>query len=402
MEVIEELCSFERRLTGTDAERRAANRLTERIRESGRHADIEPTYVHPQFGLVHAAHCTLGVAGSLIAIAIPALGFGLVLAAATSMYLDLNYRFYLLRRLFFRRASQNVVSRGKRPGLPARVVLTAHIDAAKTGLVFAEKRARRSAKLATGNGWFGPVRLLFWSLALLLPALGARMAGVESDAIAVVQLPPTLVLLVGAFLLLDIEMSAVVPGASDNASGVATALVAAAELDAEGPEHLDVWVVLPGAEECLQEGMRSFVRRHRKSLAEKPTYFLNLDTVGNGDVRFNPGGGWVVTYPADPLLFELAMAIAQADDEGEGRYGAKPLALGVAGDEMPPRLAGFPSLAISCTDDDGYAPGYHLPTDTPSAVDPAALERALGFTLELIRQLDRDVGRRQRSGTSGD
>ena len=136
MEVVEELCSFDGRLAGTDAERRAADRLAERLRETGRRVDVEPTYVHPQYALVHAAHCALGVAGSLVAIAVPALGFGLVLATATSMYLDLNYRFYLLRRLFFRRASQNVVSPGKRPGLPARVIITAHVDAAKTGLVF--------------------------------------------------------------------------------------------------------------------------------------------------------------------------------------------------------------------------------------------------------------------------
>jgi hypothetical protein len=126
MEVIRELCSFERRLAGTDAERRAANRLAERLRDSGRPVEVEPTYVHPQFGLVHAAHCLLGIVGSLVAVAVPALGFGLVLFAATSMYLDLNYRFYLLRLLFFRRASQNVVSAGKAGNPSARLVITAH------------------------------------------------------------------------------------------------------------------------------------------------------------------------------------------------------------------------------------------------------------------------------------
>ena len=176
-------------------------------------------------------------------------------------------------------------------------------------------------------------------------------------------------------------------------------MAAAAALDRDPPEHLDVWVVLPGGEECLQEGMRSFVRGHRKRLAQRPTYFLNLDTVGSGEVRFNPGGGWVVTYPANQLLFELASAIAEADADGEQRFGAKPLAVALAGDEMPPRLSRFASLSIACTDEDGYAPGYHLPTDTPSAIEPEALERALGFTLELVRQLDRDVGRRQRTGT---
>src|SRR5688572_6296879 len=130
MEIIRELCSFAGRLAGTDAERRAAARLAERLRTSGRRVEVEPIYVHPQIGLIYAAHCLLGVAGSLVAVAIPVLGFAVVLFAATSMYLDLNARFYLLRRLFFRRASQNVVSRGARPTAPARLLLVAHIDAA--------------------------------------------------------------------------------------------------------------------------------------------------------------------------------------------------------------------------------------------------------------------------------
>jgi hypothetical protein len=93
MEVIRELCSLEGRLAGTDAERRAANRLAKRLRESGRRADVEPTYVHPQAPLVHAAHCALGVAGSLVAVASPPVGFALVLATAVSVFFDFNTRF---------------------------------------------------------------------------------------------------------------------------------------------------------------------------------------------------------------------------------------------------------------------------------------------------------------------
>ena len=396
-ELIEEVCSFERRLAGTDAERRASNRIAERLRQTGRRAEVQPTYVHPQFGLVHAFHCALGVAGSLAAVAVPALGFGLVLAAATSMYLDLNYRLYLVRSLFFRRASQNVVSPGSRPDAPARVILTAHIDAARTGAAFAPKRARRSARIASKYPWLGPFRLMFWSLALLLPALGARMAGAESDLLAFAQMPFTIILLISVFALIDIELSDVVPAANDNASGVATALSIARHLDSRPPENLDVWVVVPGAEECLQEGMRSFVRSRRKDLADRPTYFLNLDTVGHGNVRFHTAGGWVISYPADRRLVELASAIAEADREGDAAYDAGPLAAGLAGDEMPPRLAGFPSMTIACTDEDGYVPGYHLPTDTPDRIQAEALERAHGFVLELVRQLDRDVARRGES-----
>ncbi len=394
MEIIRELCSFERRLAGTDAERRAAGRLAERLRDLGRRTEIEPIYVHPQSALVQAAHCLLGFVGSLVAISVPALGFGLVLLAATSMYLDLNHRLYLIRSLFFRRASQNVVSPGKRPDARARVIICAHVDAARSGAVFAGKRARRFAKLANSPRFpLGPYRILFWSLAALLPLLGLRMAGVDSELVSVLQLLPTLALLVGIFALVEIQLSEVVPGANDNASGVATAISLAAGLDGEPPKNLDVWVVLDGGGECLQEGMRAFVRSRRKRLEKPSTFFLAIDSVGAGDVRFQTSGGWAVSYGMDGRLIELCEAIATADAEGEKRFRAAGYASGLGGDSMPPRLAGFRSIGLTCQDADGYVANRHLPTDTPEAIDEAALERAHGFALELIRRLDADLGR---------
>jgi hypothetical protein len=397
MEIIRELCSFEGRLAGTDAERRAANRLAERLRDLGRRVEVEPTYVHPQYALVHAAHCLLAVAGSLVATAVPALGFGLVLLAATSMYLDLNYRIYLIRSLFFRRASQNVVSPGKTPSAPARLVICAHLDAARTGAVFAAKRARRFARLAQGSALpVGPFRIVFWSLAPLLCLLGLRMAGVDSQLISVLQLIPTVLLLVAMFALVDIALSAVVPGANDNASGVATAISLAAELEREPPANLDVWVVLDGGEECLQEGMRAFVRSRRKSFEKPSTFFLSIDSVGRGDVRFQTSAGWAVSSRMDRRLIELCEAIAEADAEGDRRYRAAGYASGLGGDSAPPSLAGFRSIGLTCLDPDGHVANRHLSTDTPEAINEGALDRAHGFALDLIRRLDADVGRERK------
>ena len=140
------------------------------------------------------------------------------------------------------------------------------------------------------------MRILFWSLALLLPILGARMAGIESNALSLLQLLPTLVLLVGIFALVDIQLSNPVPGANDNASGVATALSLAGELEAEPPANLDVWVVLAGGEETMQEGMRAFVRSQRKQLDRASTFFVAIDAVGRGNVRFETTAGWAVSY----------------------------------------------------------------------------------------------------------
>jgi hypothetical protein len=396
LDVIRRLCSFERRLAGTDAERRAASWLAERIREGGRAAELEPTYVHPQFALVHAGHCLLGVAGSLVAIASPPGGFAITLLAAVSMYLDLGARHYLLRRLFFRRASQNVVSLGPRADAPARLFLCAHYDAARTGAFFRPAWISRFMRLGRlTRAPFGPFRVLFWSLALLLPILGARMAGLESNLISLVQLAPTLTLLAGAFLLVDVQLSGAVAGANDNASGVATALSLADELEAIPPDNLDVALLLTGAEECQMEGMRAFARAREKELDRETTYFLNLDSVGRGRVRYVTSEGLAVSYPMDRRLIELCGAIAAADREQDGRFAAEPLARGLAGDGAALGRAGFRALTITALEPGELVPAnYHRPEDVPERVDPASLERAHEFAIELVRALDRDVGRR--------
>src|SRR5262245_57193034 len=181
MQAIRRLCSFERRRAGTDAERRAAGWLATELREGGRAAELQPTYVHPQFALVHAIHCLLGIVASLISLRAPAVAFALVLATSASMYLDLNTRLYLVRRLFFRRASQNVVSRGGRTDAPATIVLCAHYDAGRTGRVFNPRTVSRAGRIQRSLPLpIGPFRIAFWSLALLLPILGARMAGIDA------------------------------------------------------------------------------------------------------------------------------------------------------------------------------------------------------------------------------
>jgi hypothetical protein len=396
MHVIRRLCSFERRRAGTDSERRAAKWLAERLREAGRDAEVEPTYVHPQYALVHAAHCALGIAGSLVSLASPPAGFAIVLAAATSMYLDLNTRFYLLRRLFFRRASQNVVSRGARPDAPARVILCAHYDAAQTGRAFRPRTVRRAASVAKRLRIpLGPFRVVFWSLAALLPILGARMAGVEAGWLAIVQIVPTLVLVVAVFALVDIALSDVVPGANDNASGVATTLSLASDLDRDPPHNIDVWVLLTGAGWSLQEGMRGFLRAHRKTLPRKGTYFVCIDAVGHGDVRFETATGWVVSYPHDVRVVGLCEAIAAADRDGERRYGARALRLGaLPGDSLAARIRRYPATTITCADELDVVPGAETAADVPDRVDPEALDRAHGFALDFVRQLDREAGRR--------
>ncbi|MGH2955640.1 MAG: M28 family peptidase [Solirubrobacterales bacterium] len=392
IELIRELCSFEGRGPGTDAERRAANMLAGRLRAGGRRAELEPTFVHPQYPLVHLIHAVIAIAGSLVATAEPVIGFALVLFAATSTYLDLNTRLYLVRSLLFRRASQNVVSPGSRPEAPGRLILVAHYDAALTGYVFskAAKRVRRlpeRARLA-----LGPFRLFFWAgIAPLLPILGARMAGIDATWLSALQLVPTIVLIVAAFLLIDVALSAIVPGAYDNASGVAAVLSAAEELDAEPPDNLDVWVVLACAEEALCEGMRSFVRAHRGGLNRERTHIVNVDSVSHGQLSYEVSEGAVVSLPLDPGLIELCEALGS-----DPRFDARPLRFPLLDDALPARVRKLRAITIRTTEDGALAPWYHTHEDVPARVDGEALTRATDFVVALARLLDREVGRQTR------
>ena len=392
MEVIRELCSFEERGPGTDAERRAADALAGRLRGMGRRAEIEPFFAHPQYAVVHLIHAALGIAGSLIATAQPAVGFALVLVAAISTYFDLSTGFYLVRSALFRRVSQNVVSRGDRPQAPARLVLMAHYDAARTGYVFskAAKRIRRLPERVRIG--LGPFRLFFWAgLAPLLPILGARMAGVDAEWLAALQAIPTIILIVAAFLLIDIALSDIVPGAYDNASGVAAVLSAAEELRADPPENLDVWVLLTGAEESFCEGSRAFVRRHRKEFDRNTTAFLNVDSVSSGRVAYEVSQGAVISFPQNPKLIELCEALSAGQD-GDG---AMPIRHPLLDDALSAHARGLPAITIRTADSDGnLAPWYHTDDDVPENVDPQALARATEFVVSLARLIDRDAGRR--------
>ncbi len=96
----------------------------------------------------------------------------------------------------------------------------------------------------------------------------------------------------------------------------------------------------------------------------------------------------------DRRLVELAKAIADADAEGDQRYGAAGFASGLGGDAVIAAAAGWRAIGLTCHDADGYVANRHLPADTPRTINHAALDRAHDFALELIRRLDADLGRK--------
>jgi hypothetical protein len=379
---IDALIEVGRPAPGSDAERRAAAYLKQRLEGLGRRVDVEPVDVWPAWPLAYAILAAAAVVGSVLSVSVPALGAGLALAAALLTFLDAGVLLPTLRRLLGRRASQNVVSWGDRdkPGL---LLLVAHYDAGRGGIALGQKAESRRA--AFGNlvrRTIGPLEPLLWAEVAVLVCCVLRLATLSGFVLTVVQFIPTVLLIVAVALLLDIALAPTKAGENDNATGAALALRLAERFGGGKLEHFDVHVLLTGGQKAIAAGSRSFVKRHKRDLGRERTVILNLDAVGSGTVRYTSREGPFVAIKSHPQLVQLCQAIAE-DDEDENASGARPIVNRSPSDGYAARSAGLAAITISCRGRLDYI---------PARVDAEAIERAEGFCAELIRRLDAEVG----------
>ena len=386
---VEALVDFEGRAPGSDAERRAAKHLAQRLRQDGRDAEIEPTDTWPRWHVAFALLAVVAVVGSVVSVSAPVPGTVLVLAAALLTFLDASGVARLTRRALGRRATQNVVS-VEDDEKPGTVVLVAHYDAGQLGALFGRRLEERRAALGRLiRRPIGRIEPFFWAQLLILLCCLLRLPGLEGTAITAVQFVPTVVLIVAVPLLVDVALSPTSPGANDNGSGVAIA-IELARRHGGALEHFDLWVLFTGSQESLADGMRAFLRRHRTSLERTRTVFLNLDEVGAGSVRFTRREGALFTVRSHVQLVDLCEEIAEDDEDGA--FGGRAIVNRTQSDGGAARAKGYPAITISCRNVLDYVPDHHRSTDTPGRVEESALERTLGFCGELLERLDAQVG----------
>jgi hypothetical protein len=418
-EEIERLVEFEGRAPGSDAERRAAEHLVERLSQMGREAETEAIETWPNWPMTYALHVAVAVVGSVVSVTIPVIGAALVLLATVLTFLDANGIAFTTRRLFGRRASQNVISR-EDSDKGGTIVLVAHYDSGRSGLAFNRRLQERRAtfnKLIKRQ--IGPLQPLFYSMVAVLICTLLRLPGIENTILTVIQFLFTVLLIVALPFLIDTALSPAVPGANDNASGVATALRLADRFGG-GLEHFDVNVLFTGSEEALAQGMRSFLKQHTLDLDPERFVFLNLDEVGMGTVRYTSREGLLLPVPSHSQLVEMCEEIVEDleeereeeegsddededdidpalkhdddDDDEEDRPGPRKLVSRNASDAFAARSAGYPAITITCKGRLDYTPTHHQVSDLPDRIDDEALDRAYDFCAELIERIDKTIG----------
>ena len=355
--------AFGGRAAGSDAERRAAVHLRDRLRAMGREADTEAIEVRPRFGLAHTLHALVAIVGSVVAVASPLAGAAVVLAAGVLTLLDLTGTLALTRRLSGRRASQNVFS-PEDGGRPGTLLLVAHYDAGRKAPAFVlAQRALRS-----------PWLVMLGAIGVLVVCCGLRALEIEGTVLTTVQFVPTVLLILLVPALADLELSDVDEGSADNAAGVATVLALADEIGGS-LEAFDVWVLLTGAQKPMAAGMRAWLRRHRSELDRERVAVINVDGVGSGPVRFTRREGPLVARRSHSQLLRICGEIAEDDGEG-GTYEAGSTVVRERTDASAARPRKLPAITVSCQG---------------SEVSPEGLQRMRAFCRDLIERLDAEV-----------
>ncbi len=173
------------------------------------------------------------------------------------------------------------------------------------------------------------------------------------------------------------------PGANDNLSGVAASVSAASRLWRHLPENAEVRLVLTSAEEAGMLGAQHYWQQHKEELEAKNVYVINLDTVGNKNLRYViKSGGFT------PVLYtnQLAKVSAQAARQNE-RFSKIEAGVHKVGDFDSVWFArgDITAITIASYDDEGFMPYIHTVEDKACHVDLNQVELASDFAESLVR-----------------
>jgi hypothetical protein len=379
-DLVETLCSIHRP-TASVGERRAAEWLLAKLRENGARGDIELDQAHGTFWWPLGLAAGAGVlAGLAVLRGRRVLGGALAAAIGAAAFDDLPPAERRLRRLLPQKTQTTVVTEAGPEDAERTVVLVAHHDAAHPGLIYHPA----IPELVFGRApWL--IQRVDTSPALFAPvvAIPALIAGGAATGNRGLVKAGTAMAAASAAVLADIGLRETVPGANDNATGVAVLVAIARALAAQPTESVRVMLVST-SEEALCEGMHGFARRHFPRLPRESTFFLSVDTVGSPHLLVLRGEGMIRMreYPAG----SLALLDGLAEELGIELF--PNLRLRNATDGIYPLAAGYECASLcSCTKLKQPA-NYHWPTDTPENVDYGTVADAVRLTEALVRRLD--------------
>lgn len=356
------------------AEARAAAYVNSRLRQAGLEVDLQTFRAVPTESIPRGFLYLVMAASPFVYLYSRPIALGMAILALVVFFAE-QMAWPILSAWLPGGESQNVV--GTRPAAQdgrQHLVVMAHMDSGRANLLFHPRLVGHYRRFYLGA-------LVAMALLPILMGLGWLIG----DAwLWYAQLAPAGFVTVAFLLLLHQELAMPwVPGANDNASGLAVLLHLAEEL--EGLQHTTLWLVATGSKEAGLHGARSFLRHYPFPRAS--TYFINLDTVGRGQLGIMVREGALLARTADPELVQLAGESESSDITVD----ADPRVYHASNTDAQAALArGFRALSIIALED-GRPAFRHWPNDTLENIRPELLERAARLVIGIARRLDRRV-----------
>jgi len=391
------VASYPRRRAGSVSERRAQELVGAALEAEGLSTRSEPFDFCDNLYRVIALHFGLGTLGSLLGTRAPLAALALHLGAA-SYWRRSALRTPMVHPLVPSGRSQNLLAT-----LPAtepltlRLVIPAHIDGGFTGRVFASGvthqllSAIARGPLAVLNQ---PLALATYSQLALAVLDGVTLVGGGRGAAARwlrrgLSLPGLLTAVLSGEVALRDE---IVPGANDDLSGVAGAMLLARRLGPSKPASVAIVVAITGAEEVGLAGARALAESGCWSRDD--TVVVALDGIANGALHYFLEGE-VERTPLASWLQELLDEVIASDP----RFAAVTCHDVPAGgtDAYAFRQRGFDGVCLGCVDPRlGTPRHYHQHSDVPDNLDMDELMLAVDFAEQLCRAIiaGRGVARR--------
>jgi hypothetical protein len=371
-----------RRPSASEGEREAADWIASQFAGLGIDARIEVERAHGGYWLPLGLLAAAGALGGLAALrGRRAVGAAVAGLASAAVWDDLTGGEHHFRRLLPRRPTYNVVAELGPPEAERTLVLVAHHDAARSGLIFHPGIPafvwRHFPALIEGTDTSPPLMFPVFggpALSALGALTGSRRLAWLGTALSAGALP----------VFADIARRDVVPGANDNGSAVVALLAVARALVANPTADLRVMFVSTGSEESFSEGMHAFVKRHCASLPCESTFVFAVDTVGSPHLTVIRGEGMLKMHEYPREALELVDSLAEELDI----WLFPNLRLRNGTDGLYALKYGYPCAVLGSVTQYKAPANYHWPSDTADNVNYETLADAVRLCEGLVRRLD--------------
>lgn len=279
--------------------------------------------------------------------------------------------------------SQNVLGKVKAKKYPVKtVIFTAHYDTSRSGLMFHPDNIKNFRVIFL----FKYISMIIITFLYGLSSFLVRF-NIQINFLWHLSFPFAFFLFVCLLVLFQRELQGdYITGANDNASGVSVLLELAREISSKPFDFVETWFLATGSKEAGTVGMIKFLDHYKFN--KEDTYFINLDSIGTGDIKFILKEGSLKQHPSDSKLLKMARLSAEENPKLSVTGASYNL---LAMDATAALARGYKAMTLIALNDEEMIPNWHWHTDTYERVEKDNLRTAKEMSKRITARIDQSV-----------